>query len=581
MTATETTETAETHEPATAPAAIPDSPARALALWQIAVLALVAAVLLWPGQTTVPPVDRDETRYAQAASQMLETGDFIDIRLQEEPRYLQPAGVYWLQAASVSLFSELEAREIWAHRLPSYAAGILASVLTGLLGARLFGPSVGFLGGLLFASTVLLAVVSRLATTDAVLLVTILVAILGLHRAYCGRKDGRKLRWVWVVAFWAAIGAGILVKGPINPLVVGLTAGALCLLERRVGWLLALRPLAGLAIAAAIALPWYLAIYIESEGAFFQRSAGQNFFGKLFEGEQGHGFPPGYYLLVATATLWPASLPLALALPWIWRQRRNDAVRFCLAWAVPTWILYEIVVTKLPHYVLPTYPALCLLAAAAALALGRDMVAGGRWSRWFFLPFLGVWTIVGIVLAVWPTAIELVTDGEIAWAGLAVAAAGTGAVLAAAWAMRHAVPARALLLAPVATLIAVSLNLHLIIPRIDTIWFNREVAAVAETVAPCADYRVMAAPLDLESVVFLTRTDTVIENMTAIDAALRQETGCAVLFLEAAQEAELRDRLADTAIALTPVADRRVTGFNFSNGRTVDLAVFVVDAGGV
>lgn len=76
----------------------PPSPPQHLAFWQLAILLIVAAVVFWPGQMTVPPVDRDESRYAQAATQMLETGDFIDIRLQDSPRHLQPAGIYWLQA---------------------------------------------------------------------------------------------------------------------------------------------------------------------------------------------------------------------------------------------------------------------------------------------------------------------------------------------------------------------------------------------------------------------------------------------------------------------------------------------------
>ena len=151
-----------------------------LAAWQIAVLILVAAALLWPGLTTLPPIDRDESRYAQATVQMLETGDFIDIRLQENPRYLQPVGVYWLQAASVALLSDPADREIWAHRVPSYLSGILATVLTAAIGARLFGPSIGFLGGLLFSSTVLLSFSARMATTDSVLLSTILLALLVL-----------------------------------------------------------------------------------------------------------------------------------------------------------------------------------------------------------------------------------------------------------------------------------------------------------------------------------------------------------------------------------------------------------------
>jgi len=114
-------------------------------------LLLLSAVLFIPGQASLPPLDRDESRYAQATTQMLETGDFLDIRFQDEPRHLQPAGIYWLQAASVSLLSTPEAREIWAYRIPSLIGATLAVLLTASIGNRLFGAPTGFLAAVLMA----------------------------------------------------------------------------------------------------------------------------------------------------------------------------------------------------------------------------------------------------------------------------------------------------------------------------------------------------------------------------------------------------------------------------------------------
>jgi 4-amino-4-deoxy-L-arabinose transferase-like glycosyltransferase len=559
------------------PAAAAAEPAHRLALWHIALLILVAAALFWPGQTTLPPVDRDETRFAQATVQMLESGEYVDIRLQEDPRWLQPAGIYWLQSATVALLSDAEARAIWAHRLPSFLAAIAAVLLAARLGARMFGGPAGLLAGLLLASTVLLNVEARLAKIDATLLVTILLAQSALWRAYEARDGTNRPGWGWAVLFWAAVGAGILLKGPINPMVVGLTILVLCVLERRVAWLLALRPLAGLAIAAAIALPWYVAIHIETDGGFFQRSAGQNFLGKIFEGEQGHGFPPGYHLLVSFAAMWPALPLLALALPWIWRSRRRPAVRFCLAWALPTWIVYELVATKLPHYVLPAYPALLILAAAAAFALRDGLVKGeGWWPRRLFWPVWIAFLVVGIGLAAGPLGIALATDGEASRAAFSVALAALALVLWVAVALRRGQVLQAAYTMPAAAFLAVSLNLGITFPGVDTIWFNREIPRVAEQVAPCPGYRIATAPLDLESVVFLTDTDTVIEAMHEIEAMLRDGPGCAVLFLEDPQADRLRAALGDTGLDWRDTG-RRVTGFNFSNGRWVDLGVYVVE----
>ncbi|HZZ30946.1 MAG TPA: glycosyltransferase family 39 protein, partial [Phenylobacterium sp.] len=92
-----------------------------------ALAALIAFLAGLPGLIAVPPLDRDEARFAQATAQMLESGDFTVIRYQEEPRFKKPVGIHWLQAASVSLFSNPEDREIWAYRIPSLLGAMLAA----------------------------------------------------------------------------------------------------------------------------------------------------------------------------------------------------------------------------------------------------------------------------------------------------------------------------------------------------------------------------------------------------------------------------------------------------------------------
>jgi len=67
----------------------------------VAVLVLISLVLFLPGFFQIPPVDRDEAYFAQATKQMIETGDYVDIRYQDDIRYRKPVGIYWLQAAVV------------------------------------------------------------------------------------------------------------------------------------------------------------------------------------------------------------------------------------------------------------------------------------------------------------------------------------------------------------------------------------------------------------------------------------------------------------------------------------------------
>src|SRR6202795_205851 len=103
---------------------------------------LVAGLCLFlylPGISAIPPLDRDEARFAQATRQMLETGDFLRIRFQDEARNKKPAGIYWLQAAAVSAFSTPAATAIWPYRLPSMIGALAAALLIFAIGSALFG----------------------------------------------------------------------------------------------------------------------------------------------------------------------------------------------------------------------------------------------------------------------------------------------------------------------------------------------------------------------------------------------------------------------------------------------------------
>ena len=229
-------------------------------------LVLLSAALFVPGQAGLPPFDRDESRYLQATAQMFETGNFVDIRFQDQPRYLQPAGIYWLQAASVALFSEPGAREVWAHRLPSLLGATAAVLLTAWIGNLLFGAPVGFVAAVLLAASVLLGVEARMAKIDAVLLAVTLAAQAALARIYLSAAAGREAPARWAALLWLASGAGLMLKGPIILLVVLGTVLLLVVTERRAAWLRQLRPGWGVPLMLAVVLPWLVAIAIASNG---------------------------------------------------------------------------------------------------------------------------------------------------------------------------------------------------------------------------------------------------------------------------------------------------------------------------
>ena len=394
-------------------------------------LVLASLILFLPGFFQIPPVDRDEARFAQATKQMIETGDYIDIRFQDEVRYKKPVGIYWLQAAAVRTAEALGVRgartTIWLYRIPSLL-GAIGAVLTTYWCALAFVSRRGaLLAALMMASSTLLGVEARLAKTDAMLLFTVVPAMAVLARVYLAPRDDLSARpgWGMLAVFWTAIAAGILIKGPLILMFVGLAAATLSILERSGRWLLALRPLAGFGWVFLIVLPWFIAIYLRVGSTFLVDSVGEDMLAKIASSKETHGAPPGLYFVLFFVTFFPASMLAGLATPAVWAVRREPAARFLLAWLIPSWIVFELVVTKLPHYVLPLYPAIAILIAGAveSKVLSRRLwlVRGLMW--WLFVPIMiSIIAVIGAVvinrdlaLFAWPFFAGAIVCGLFAW----------------------------------------------------------------------------------------------------------------------------------------------------------------------
>src|ERR1700730_9731035 len=254
----------------------------------IAFLALCALLLFLPGFFNIPPIDRDEARFAQATKQMVESGDFVDIRFQDDVRYKKPVGIYWLQAGAVETASALgepraQAR-IWLYRVPSLIGAIGAVLLTYWTALAFVTRRGAVLAGLLLGSSVLLGVEARLAKTDAMLLLTVVAAMGALARAYLSWQRGEDPvhpPLTWPVVFWTALAGGILLKGPLILMFVGLAIGTLAILDRSSTWLWRLRPVWGLMWTLVLVLPWFIAIFLRAGDSFFTDSIGGDMLAEL------------------------------------------------------------------------------------------------------------------------------------------------------------------------------------------------------------------------------------------------------------------------------------------------------------
>ncbi|UEM20989.1 glycosyltransferase family 39 protein [Skermanella mucosa] len=536
----------------------------------MAALAALCLALFLPGFFVLPPTDRDEARFAQATRQMLESGDFVDIRFQDEARHKKPVGIYWMQSVAVTLAGGPEQAAIWAYRLPSLAGAVLAVLLTFRIGTTLFGSlageRAGFLAAAMLAGTVLLAVEARTAKTDAALLATVLGAQAALAEAWLRRNGREALSTGLALLFWCSLGIGILLKGPIILLVVGGTALGLALAGRRVGWLAALRPRLGLPVLLLIVAPWLILITVKTQGAFFAESVGHDMLAKVAGGQESKGFPPGYYTLLFPVTFWPWSLLAIPAIPWVWANRRDPAVLFCLAWAVPTWIVFEAVPTKLFHYVLPAYPALALLTARAAL----DGFGGER--RWLRLLSILLFLLIAAVLAAGLAALHAVIEWTLDPAALPLAVAvsavlGYGALLFHRGGLRRSV----------AVVSAGSLGMYLlafqvVLPRIEKIWISPRVAAAVAAARPCPDSTLVSIGFTEPSLVFLVGTGTVLSGDGRAAAHRLADDACALALVDLPQDDAF---LAEAeAKGFHPIAIETISGLNYSRGTKLMMTLY-------
>ena len=269
-------------------------------------IAVFVLALFLPGRATLPPLDRDEPRYMEATAQMLRSHDFVDVRFQDQPRYLQPAGIYWLEAAAVAATGTLQQHAAWAYRIPTLIAVVISVLLTARMGVMLFGVRTGLLGAVLLSVSVLMTAEGRMATIDSCLLAAILALQTALLRAWSDRESAEATPPVIAALYWAALGVGLMLKGPVMLIPAFGTPLALALVERRIGWWRRLHPAWGVPLSLAIVLPWCIAIWLVSHGVFFERAVGTNFLGKVASGQQAHGLPPGYHLAVFAIAFWPA-----------------------------------------------------------------------------------------------------------------------------------------------------------------------------------------------------------------------------------------------------------------------------------
>jgi 4-amino-4-deoxy-L-arabinose transferase-like glycosyltransferase len=536
----------------------------------LSLLLLVSLLAFLPGFFQIPPVDRDEARFAQATKQMLETGEYVDIRFQNEVRYKKPVGIYWLQAAAVKAGEVLGVAEprttIWLYRLSSLLGAIGAVLLTYWAALAFVSRRASLVAALMMASSVLLGVEARLAKTDAMLLFASVAAMGAMGRVYLARRSAAEVAvgLKQPAILWTALAGGILLKGPLVLMFVVLAAATLSIADRSARWLWSLRPFAGFAWMILLVLPWFVAIIAKSGSDFFVQALGHDMLGKVTSGQEAHGAPPGFYFVLFWVTFWPGSVLAGLAVPAIWRLRREAGAQFLLAWLVPSWFVFEAVMTKLPHYVLPLYPAIAILIAGI---LDSGNLSKARWLvrgtvGWFLFPgAMAIAVLVAFImfggdlgLIAWPFSAAAVIFGLFAW-----------------WRYEADGPERALLRGVVAS-IMVAITVYAVTFRLLPSLFPSAMIAQTIGMTECRSPHVASTFAYQEpSLVFLLGTDTRFTDGAGAADFLRGGP-CHFAAVDPRSERAFAQRA--ELIGLRYSLMQRFEGYNISIGKPVSLTLF-------
>jgi 4-amino-4-deoxy-L-arabinose transferase-like glycosyltransferase len=537
-----------------------------------ALLVLLCLFAFLPGISTLPPTDRDESRFVQSTKQMVETDNYVDIRLQEENRYKKPIGIYWLQSAAVFLSGDGAAAPIWVYRLVSVLGATLAVLAAAWLGAWLFGAGAGMTAGAVLAGILMLGFEARIAKTDATLLATAVIAQAALARLYIGRREGappsRAAPWL----FWGAQGAAILVKGPVVPLLSALTVAAIAFFDKDRAWLKQLKPLRGILLAILICVPWLALITWKSGAAFWQESVGKDLLGKVGGGQESHGAPPGYYALIFVLFFWPFAVAgIDAGLKALNRFRAAPRLLFCLAWYIPYWIVVEAIPTKLPHYMLPAYPALALLIAWAATEAGAEDMPLKRWQVWLKRLAVAGFAMVTLLLAATSIGATPYLMKHFSWWGLAAAVLALLAGWLGSGIRAPAAPSLRITFATICSAAFFSVLTLFVLPGLQPVWLSPRIAEAFQKAKPCPDSRLIATGYAEPSLVFLAGTNTLLAAPKDAARALAADK-CAVAVVDGRNVEAFAGALPGGQASVEEVGT--VRGVNYSKGTERLLILF-------
>jgi 4-amino-4-deoxy-L-arabinose transferase-like glycosyltransferase len=347
-------------------------------LGPLIVLGVLTLGLHAAGAGSLPLIDRDEPRFAEASREMRERGDWIVPYFNNEPRLAKPPLIYWCQAASYALFGETDL----AARFPSALAAALTALLVFGFGSRLYDEKTGLWAAIVFSTSLHVLALGKAATADmAMIFFFTAAAWSGWELAGSGepRKNALFNFWWWI--FYSSLALGFLAKGPLAWLPLG-SLFIFSKFAKKDGLRRAIHFEWGIPLTLILVALWAVPALMRTNGDYFTVGIGKNVLGRSLGAMEGHGGRDAltyllmlpFYFVTVFASFWPWSLYL----PGLLRRLKDPATRgpreiYLLSLILPVFLVFTLVATKLPHYTLPAFPFLALLLTHFTFSSGRPL----------------------------------------------------------------------------------------------------------------------------------------------------------------------------------------------------------------
>src|SRR6266481_7032214 len=347
---------------------------------QYAILFFGCILFHMVGTWSIPLIDRDEPRFAEASREIIERGDYIVPHFNNQLRLDKPPLAYWAQVASYRIFGESD----FAARFPSAVAAALVALAILAWGSRIGGEGVGWWAAIIFTLSLQTFVHANAAVADMWLVLFMTTAHWSAYELVRDRlwptdqaSTLKHQTLFWWFVLYLSLAFGFLAKGPIawTPL---LTLAAMKLLVGEVDPSTALRTglakrckfVRGILLVLAIVALWGVPALIQTDGGFLRIGIGRHVVGRSFGAMEGHGANSlGVYLLLLPfyfVTIFASFFPWSIKLPSLtrklWRSRDKIDI-YLITGAAIIFVIFSLIKTKLPHYTLPAFPLLSLLLA--------------------------------------------------------------------------------------------------------------------------------------------------------------------------------------------------------------------------